>query len=60
MNAFEFTKYVIGLCSNHSLIQGVDIILLDEPVAKIKAVINEAAVAVIIAAVVAFLWEGLS
>ncbi len=41
MNAFEFTKNVISICSNHALINGVDIILLDEPVSKIKAVINK-------------------
>jgi len=34
MNAFEFAKHAVGLCAKHSFIQGVDILLLDEPVAK--------------------------
>ena len=41
MNAFEYSKYAIEAFSRYDFIQSVEIILLDEPVAKIKAVITE-------------------
>jgi len=41
MNAFEFSREAIRLCSEFSFIGGVEILLIDEPVAKIKAVINK-------------------
>jgi hypothetical protein len=40
MNAFEYSKYAIEAFSRYDFIQSVEIILLDEPVAKIKAVIT--------------------
>jgi hypothetical protein len=41
MNAFEFAKQVIELCSGRPFIRGVEVLLLDEPVAKIKSVIDD-------------------
>jgi Ca2+-dependent lipid-binding protein len=41
MNAFEYAKYVIGLCANYPLIKSIEITLLDEPVLKIKATVND-------------------
>lgn len=41
MNAFEFSREAIRLCSEFSFIIGVEILLIDEPVAKIKAVMEE-------------------
>ena len=41
MNAFEFSKEAIRLCSGFGFINGVDVVLIDEPVAKIKAVIEK-------------------
>lgn|SRR5574341_161570 len=41
MNAFEFAKQVIGHCSSRAFIRGVEILLLDEPVVKIKSVIDD-------------------
>jgi hypothetical protein len=40
MNAFEFSKHVIDVCSRYGFIQGIEILLLDEPIAKLKAVIT--------------------
>lgn len=40
MTAFDFSKEAVTLCSKYNFIQGIDIQLLDEPVVKIKAVIN--------------------
>ncbi len=41
MNAFEYAKYGIGLCANYPLIKSIEIILLDEPILKIKATVND-------------------
>jgi hypothetical protein len=41
MNAFEYSKYTIELCSKYDFIQSIEILLLDEPVVKIKATVNE-------------------
>ncbi len=41
MNAFEFSKYAIELYSRYDFIKAVEILLLDEPVVKIKAYVNE-------------------
>jgi hypothetical protein len=41
MNAFEFSKHAIELYSRYDFIKTVDILLLDEPVVKIKAHIDE-------------------
>lgn len=38
MNTFEFTKETIRICSEFDFIESVEILLIDEPVAKIKAV----------------------
>lgn len=40
MNAFEFSKHVIELCSKNDFIREIEILLLDEPVVKVKAVIS--------------------
>jgi len=40
MNAFEFSKYAIEVCSKFDFIERIEILLLDEPVTKIKAIIN--------------------
>lgn len=40
MEAFEFSKYAINVCSRYDFIQGIEIQLLDEPMVKIKAVVN--------------------
>ena len=40
MNAFEFSKYAIEVCSKFDFIEKIEILLLDEPVSKIKAIIN--------------------
>ena len=40
MNAFEFSKVAVNVCSKYAFIQGIEIQLLDEPVAKIKAVLG--------------------
>lgn len=37
MDAFEFSRQAIKTCSEYSFIQRLEILLLDEPVAKIKA-----------------------
>lgn len=39
MNAFEFSKYAITTCSQFDFIKSIDVMVLDEPVAKIKAYI---------------------
>ena len=41
MNAFDFSKEVVNVCSRYAFIEGVEIQLLDEPVAKIKAVLGK-------------------
>ena len=41
MNAFEFSKYAIEECSGSDFIREIEILLLDEPVVKIKAIIRE-------------------
>lgn len=41
MEAFEFSKHVIDVCSRHDFIQGIEIQILDEPVVKIKAVVSD-------------------
>jgi len=41
MNAFEFSKYAIEECSGCDFISEIEILLLDEPVVKIKAIIQE-------------------
>jgi len=41
MNAFDFSKEVVNVCSRYAFIKGVEIQLLDEPVAKIKAVLGK-------------------
>lgn len=40
MTAFDFSKEVVNVCSRHAFIQGIEIQLLDEPVVKIKAVLE--------------------
>lgn len=40
MDAFEFSKEAISACAKHSFIREIEIQLLDEPVAKIKAIID--------------------
>jgi hypothetical protein len=40
MTAFDFSKEVVYICSRHAFIQGIEIQLLDEPVVKIKAVLD--------------------
>lgn len=40
MNAFEFSKQAIHICSEFSFIQEIEIQLLDEPVVKIKALLG--------------------
>ncbi len=40
MDAFEFSKQVIQQCSKYTFIKGIEILLIDEPVAKIKAIID--------------------
>ena len=40
MDAFEFSKQAIASCANHSFIHEIEIQLIDEPVAKIKAIID--------------------
>jgi hypothetical protein len=40
MNAFDFAKQIILACSKYNFIQGIEIQLIDEPVVKIKAVID--------------------
>jgi hypothetical protein len=40
MNAFDFSKEVVNVCSRYPLIQEIEIQLLDEPVAEIKAVLG--------------------
>lgn len=44
MEAFEFSKHAIALCSQHNFIRSIEIQLLDEPVVKIKAIIVQKAV----------------
>ncbi len=41
MNAFEYSKYTIELCSKYDFIQSIEILLLDEPVVKIKATVDD-------------------
>lgn len=41
MEAFEFSKHAIDVCSRYDFIQGIEIQILDEPVVKIKAVVND-------------------
>lgn len=41
MTAFDFSKEAVTVCSEYNFIQGIEIQLLDEPVVKIKAVIND-------------------
>jgi hypothetical protein len=41
MNAFEFLKLVIDVCVNYSFITSVEILLLDEPILKVRAIVNE-------------------
>ncbi len=41
MTAFEFSKYAIRLYSRYDFIKAIEILMLDEPVVKIKAIINE-------------------
>ncbi|MBI4690205.1 MAG: hypothetical protein HY754_08065 [Nitrospirae bacterium] len=40
MDTLEFLRHVINICSKYDFIQGIETQLLDEPVVKIKAVIN--------------------
>ncbi len=40
MTAFEYAKYVINLCSQYDFITSIEILLLDEPVVKIKAIVD--------------------
>lgn len=40
MNVFAYARYVIEVCANYDFIKSIDIILLDEPVIKIKATVN--------------------
>ncbi len=41
MNAFEYSKYTIELCSKYDFIKSIEILLLDEPVVKIKATVDD-------------------
>ncbi|MBI4745064.1 MAG: hypothetical protein HY786_00600 [Deltaproteobacteria bacterium] len=41
MTAFEFSKDIIETCSRYDFIKGIDILLLDEPALKVRAVLNE-------------------
>ena len=41
MEAFEFSKHAIALCSQHDFIRSIEIQLLDEPVVKIKAIVKD-------------------
>jgi len=41
MNALAFSKEVIDVCSKFQFVRGIDIILLDEPIAKIRILIKE-------------------
>jgi hypothetical protein len=41
MRAFEYAKYTIELCSKYDFIKSIEIVLLDEPVVKIKAIIDD-------------------
>lgn len=41
MKAFEFSKDIIEISSRYDFIQGIDIILLDEPVVKVRLVLND-------------------
>jgi len=40
MDAFEFSRQTIEVCAKYDFIQGIEIQLLDEPVAKTKAIID--------------------
>lgn len=41
MTSFDYSKHAIELFSRYDFIKAIDILLLDEPVAKIKAVITK-------------------
>jgi hypothetical protein len=41
MNAFEYAKYAIELCSKYNFIKSIELILLDEPVVKIKSTVDD-------------------
>lgn len=41
MNAFDFSKEVVNICSKYVFVQGIEIQLLDEPVVKFKAVLGK-------------------
>lgn len=41
MEAFEFSKHAIEVCSRYDYIQSVEIQILDEPVFKVKAIVND-------------------
>lgn len=40
MDAFEFSRQTIAVCAKYGFIHEIEIQLLDEPVAKIKAIIG--------------------
>lgn len=40
MDAFEFSRQTIAVCAKYGFIHEIEIQLLDEPVAKIKAIID--------------------
>ncbi|MDL1971174.1 MAG: hypothetical protein LWW94_09475 [Candidatus Desulfofervidaceae bacterium] len=40
MNAFEYAKYAIELCSQYNFVKSIELLLLDEPVVKIKAIVD--------------------
>lgn len=40
MTAFDFSKDIIETLSRYDFIKGIDILLLDEPVLKVRAVLN--------------------
>ena len=41
MKAFEYAKYTIELCSKYNFINSIEIVLLDEPVVKMKAIVDD-------------------
>lgn len=41
MEAFEFSKHAIDVCSRYDFIQDIEIQILDEPVVKVKAIVND-------------------
>ena len=40
MDAFEFSKQAINTCSKYAFSQSIELQLLDEPVVKIKAIVD--------------------